>query len=214
MSATLSPSSPATFPDLEAEAAPRPRDSAAAAPPPRSFDLARLDDAAPSWLAVAGALSGHLVLGACFALGRSLRTGGDVPLAAVFGTLGAQVGGLCFAIPSLLVLHPFLGMRARPEALLRALAWAAVRHGRLALALAPIALLFCAAGRVTTGVHLLCFYGLGGLGCWTLLRAVVAAEVQANPRGVEGATLLAFAWTVLTAAVGISLFAVGSELVR
>lgn len=192
--------------------------SAAVSPAPpaprRSFDLARVDEAAPGWLALAGALSGHLVLGACFALGRGIRTGGELPLPAVFGTLGAQVGGLLFATPALLVLHPLLGLHARPEALLRAIAWAVVRHGRMALATVPVALVFAAAGRVTTIVHLLCFYALGGLGCWMVLRATVAAELQARPRGAEGVSVLAFGWVVLVAAVGLSLFLAGKDLVR
>lgn len=187
-----------------------------AAPPAprRSFDLARVEAELPSWLTVAGALSGHLVLGACFALGRSLRTGGELPVPAVFGTLGAQVGGLLFATPALLVLHPLFGLHARPEALLRAIAWAVVRHGRMALALAPVALVFAAAGRVTTIVHLLCFQALGGLGCWMVLRATVAAELHARPRGAEGVSVLAFGWVLLVAAVGLSLFLAGKDLVR
>jgi hypothetical protein len=178
------------------------------------FDLDRVDPAPPTALDLAGAISGHLALGAAFAVARMIRAGGEVPLAAVLGPLGAQVGGLFFAAPTLLVVHAWLGMRARPEALTGALAWATVRHGRVAMALAPVALVFAFAGRTSTGVNLLTFYALGMLGCWTLARTVVAVERQADPDLSVATHLLALAWSLLAGAVGVSLFFVGLGLLR
>ena len=161
------------------------------------------EPALPSPVVFARALVGFALLGVVAALG------GDAAQAAQAAPVGlvSAAGALVLTVPALLVAHPFLSLRASPQALVAAIARPFARVGDLALGLVPALLLF----RATSGLAplLLCVFllGLAALGFSLAVRHLVAAERSANPQvwAVGKMALLAWAWSALAALIGARL---------
>ncbi len=126
------------------------------------------------------ACGGFALLGAAGALG-----GGAWPRVPSFalGLLLVPAGAWLVTGLSVLVVHQYLDLDARPESIGRALLAGFVRTGHLAAALVPVALFFTSTSpmwpRLTVG--LLCLAGACGLPATA--RALQAAEPQADHRG-------------------------------
>ena len=149
----------------------------------------------PSPLAFVRGLAGYALLGTVAALGgTNLVHHGSAGVV-------AGAGALVLTVPALLVIHPFLGLRAPPESLVAAILRPFSRIGDVCLGLTPALLLF----RATSGLAPVLF-GLALLGCGTLgfslsIRELVRAEGDSPAR----MTLLAWAWAGLAALIGARL---------
>lgn len=160
-----------------------------------------VEAALPSAAAFGRALAGFGLLGLVAALGGSAEVG-RAPVGLV-----SAAGALVLTVPALLVAHPFLSLKASPNALVAAIARPFARVGDLALGLVPTLLLF----RATSGLApaLLCFLllGLAVLGFSLAVRHLVAAERAASPElwAVGKMTLLAWAWSGLAFLIGARL---------
>jgi hypothetical protein len=145
--------------------------------------------ALPSPLGFVRALVGFGLLGGVAALGAGDAAGGIAPTGVVSAT-----GALALTVPALLVAHPFLELRAAPQALLTAVARPFVRCGELALALVPVMLLF----RATSGLAelLLCLFllGIAGLGFSLAIRHLLAAEAETGSGVWASAKMAALVW--------------------
>lgn len=176
-------------------------DRTVAAPslPELTPELRRVDPRAPTVSEFLVGLGGLVALGAAFALGAPR------PAFQFGGFLVSILGAFVFTGPTLIVLHPSWGHTAPTDALLRTLSWSILRTGRLALALAPLALLFGAAGTTLRVVFMATWLGIAGLGSWSTFRALVAVECRAVGRDTWAATPLFLGWTTLTAVVALVL---------
>ncbi len=158
--------------------------------------------ALPSALAFGRALLGFGLLGLVAAMGGDAAGVSRAPVGLV-----SAAGALVLTVPALLVAHPFLSLRAAPQALLAAITRPFARVGDLALGLVPTLLLF----RATSGLAplLLCAFllGLAGLGFSLAIRHLVAAERAANPQvwAVGKMSVLAFGWSALAFLIGARL---------
>jgi hypothetical protein len=156
----------------------------------------------PSPAALARALLGFTLLGAVAALGTDPGATSHAPVGIV-----SAVGALALTVPALLVAHPFLTLRAAPQALVAAIARPFTRTGDLALGLVPTLLLFRATSGLAQLLLALMLLGAAGLGFSLAVRNLVAAEAAASPDAwsVWKMRLLACAWSGLAALVGVRL---------
>jgi hypothetical protein len=153
------------------------------------------------------AMTGFLALGLCAGLGA-----GDVAVAvrAIPSGLLVAAGTALLTGPALLVSHPFLGLEAPTDALLRAMMRGFCVAGTTALGLAPVMLFFAA----TSGWWFLMYpalfllssvlaLGTAGLG---LVDAEVGRSVTYENVGSKVKILgLVVAWLLLAALVGLRL---------
>ena len=153
----------------------------------------------PSPSGLARALVGYALLGGVAALG----TGAEAATQAPVGLVSA-VGALALTVPALLVAHPFLTLRAAPQALVAAIARPFARTGDLALGLVPTLLLFRATSGLAQLLLAVMLVGAATLGFSLAIRNLVAAESEtsADSWSVWKMTLLAWAWTGLAALIG------------
>jgi hypothetical protein len=104
--------------------------------------------------------------------------------------------GTQFDDPSLLVAHPFLGLEAKPDALVAVLASTFVRAGDLALGLTPLVLFFAATTDLGPAVFTALLVFVGGTALLGAARDLVAVEASPERQGrMRG---LAAAWCALT----------------
>jgi len=169
-------------------AAATPAVTAPAVPLPSSAELAR-------------ALSGFALLGAVAALGTG-EAASHAPVALV-----SAVGALALTVPALLVAHPFLSLRATPQALVSAIARPFTRAGDLSLGLVPALLLFRATSGLAPLLLVLMLVGAAALGFSLAVRNLVAAEsaVSTSSWDTWKMTLLAWGWSALAGLIGIRL---------
>lgn len=155
----------------------------------------------PSPLAFARALAGLGLLGLVAVVG------GDGGLARTPVGLVSAGGALLLTVPALLVAHPFLELRAAPQALLAAIARPFQRVGDVALGLVPALLLFRATSGVAPALLCLALLGLAALGFSLAVRHLVDAERVASPErwAVGKMAMLAWAWSGLALLVGARL---------
>jgi exosortase/archaeosortase len=140
---------------------------------------------------VGRAALGFVALG----LAGALAQGPAPALHAAPGGLAVHLGAYALTAPSLLVVHPFLGLDARPDALVAILARGFVRAGDLALGLTPLLAFFA----LTTTIGPALFPIL--LGCAGAAALVgVAGELVATeaPAGLRRMQALTAAWCALT----------------
>lgn len=156
----------------------------------------------PSPAALARGLLGYALLGAVAALGTDPAAISHAPVGLV-----SAVGALALTVPALLVAHPFLTLRAAPQALVAAIARAFARVGDLALGLVPTLLLFRATSGLAQLLLALMLVGVGTLGFSLAIRNLVTAESKASADSwsVWKMTLLAWAWSGLAALIGARL---------
>lgn len=174
-----------------------PLDPALATPAAAPTDPVEL----PSPLAFGRALGGYALLGVIAALGGA-EGASQAPVSAV-----STVGALVLTVPALLVAHPFLSLRAAPEALLGAIARPFARVGDLALGLVPTLLLFRATSGLAPLLLAAMLVGLACLGFSLAVRHLVQAERSANPDywAVARMSMLAWAWSGLALLIGARL---------
>lgn len=155
----------------------------------------------PSPLPFVRGLAGYALLGAVAAIG-----GADVAGHAPVGVVSAA-GALVLTVPALLVAHPFLSLRAAPQALVAAIAWPFARVGDLALGLVPTLLFFRATSGLAPAFLCLMLMGLATLGFAASIRHLIEAERTVNPEtiGVGKMVLLAWAWSGLAFLIGARL---------
>ena len=146
--------------------------------------------------AVLAGLGGMVLLQLCAASG-SVDVDAIVP--GTFVTVASLLGSVLLTTPALLALHQFLGLSAKPEATIGALAQALVVGGRVAAGLAPACLFFAA----TTELWLaLLAFGLAVPGITTAIVAVAALRRAEGPSS-NRFTLLLTGWTVLTTLIAL-----------
>ncbi|MDP2310120.1 MAG: hypothetical protein Q8P18_29150 [Pseudomonadota bacterium] len=177
--------------------------SLSSAPPDTASASARPDALPlPSPLALARGLLGYALLGAVAALGTDPAAASQAPVGLV-----SAVGALALTVPALLVAHPFLTLRAAPQALVAAIARPFSRTGDLALGLVPTLLLFRATSGLAQLLLALMLVSAAALGFSLAIRNLVAAESGASPDSwsVWKMTLLAWGWSGLAALIGARL---------
>ncbi len=152
-----------------------------------------------------------LAAGGCLALDGAAALGaGDPQVAARALPAGLAIflGTVLLTAPALVVAHQFLGLKARPEDLLRALSWGFVRCGVVALGLAPFALFFAATSSLWAVA--LCgslfIAGLAGLSradreLREVERGIGDAELERRRVGVM--TLVVMGWATLSFLVAL-----------
>lgn len=151
----------------------------------------------PSLLAVGRAALGFL------AFGGAAAVGGDFASATQTAPSGLAIHFGAFALtgPTLLVVHPFLGLEAKPDALVAVLARAFVRAGELALGLTPLVVFFATTTTIAGPLFLVLLTFLGGAALLGAAHELVATEALAT--GTETARIdrmrwLAGGWCLLT----------------
>lgn len=170
--------------------------------PARPAPAARAAEPLPGPLAFSRALAGFALLGVVAVVGDEAGGLSRAPVGLV-----SAGGALLLTVPALLVAHPFLSLRAAPEALVAAIVRPFQRVGDLALGLVPALLLF----RATSGLapFLLCvaLLGMAALGFSLAVRHLVDAERAAGSEGwgVGTMTLLAWGWSGLALLIGARL---------
>lgn len=149
----------------------------------------------PTPLAFVRGLAGYALLGVVAALGgpEVVHHGG--------AGLISGAGALVLTVPALLVVHPFVGLRAPPEALVAAILRPFARVGDVCLGLTPALLLFRATSGLAPALLALALFGSAILGFSLSIRELVRAE----PGAVGRMTLLAWAWSGLAALIGARL---------
>jgi hypothetical protein len=152
-----------------------------------------------------------LAAGGCLALDAAAALGaGDPQVAARALPAGLAIflGTVLLTAPALVVAHQFLGLKAKPEELLRALSWGFVRCGVVALGLAPFALFFAATSSLWAVA--LCgslfIAGLAGLSradreLREVERGIGDAELERRRVGVM--TLVVVGWATLSFLVAL-----------
>jgi hypothetical protein len=146
--------------------------------------------------AVLGGLGGMALLGLCAASG-SVDVDAIVP--GTFVTVAPLLGAVLLTTPALMAIHQFLGLSAKPEATVAALAHALVVGGRVAAGLAPACLFFAATTRLWV---VLLAVALAIPGLVTAVVAVIALRRAEGAPTDRFAVLLA-AWTVLTTLIAL-----------
>lgn len=154
------------------------------------------------------AMTGFLALGLCAGLGS-----GDVAVAvrAIPSGLLVAAGTALLTGPALLVVHPFLGLEARTDVLIRAMMRGFCVAGTTALGLAPVMLFFAATSAWWFLMYPALFLLSSVLALGTAGRGLVEAEVGGRalqwddrvPRTkVVGLVLV---WLALAALIGLRL---------
>ena len=138
-------------------------------------------------------------------LGLVATLGGDVSGAP--SGLVSGVGALTLTVPALLVAHPFLALRASPQALLAAIARPFTRVGDVALGLAPTLLVFRATSGLAPALLALSLLALAILGFSLATRHLVEAErlATADLWSLGKTTALVWAWSGLAFLIGARL---------
>ncbi|MDP2316997.1 MAG: hypothetical protein Q8P41_29155 [Pseudomonadota bacterium] len=156
----------------------------------------------PTSVELARAIAGYALLGGVAALGAGEAAVSHAPVGLV-----SAVGALALTVPALLVAHPFLTLRAAPQALVAAIARPFTRTGDVALGLVPTLLLFRATSGLAQLLLALMLVGAAGLGFSLAIRNLVQTEADASEDSwsVWKMTLLAWAWSGLAALIGARL---------
>jgi hypothetical protein len=157
---------------------------------------------APTALAreVALAFAGYAALGLCAGLGSGEA---HVALRATPSILVGGVAALLLSTPALVVVHQFLRLDARPDALVGVVARAFASGGRVALGVVPV-MLFASATTSVAGVVLaFLLTGIGAVVAVHLLLELVAVEPATDPLAAARVRLLALGWTALTGLVAL-----------
>jgi hypothetical protein len=106
-------------------------------------------------------VGGYVALGAVAQLGDPAHAA----LSVMFGALAAALGTVAFTLPTLLVAHPWLGLRTDPMGVAARQIEGFTRCGRLAGTLAPVMLFFVFAQTATQVLYVLAVgcIGIAGL---------------------------------------------------
>ena len=151
----------------------------------------------PAFPALLRGLAGYTALG----IGALISAEGiQAPLALSLSVLVAAGGAVVMTTPTLLVAHQYLGLSAKPGAVLGAVIASLSKTGGLALWLAPVLLFFAASGTVWATIYWIAVLWLGVVG----LCGAVMGLSELEERWTSGATL-ALGWAVLSAATGTHL---------
>ncbi len=113
------------------------------------------------------------------------------------------LGSVLFTAPAMLVIHAYLGLRARPSQLVRAMAQGWIEAGRLALGLAPVTLFFALTSDLWGLALVMSGAWAGALGLSEAQEQLRRCEQGSQTGRRMGA--LAMGWALLTALVGLRL---------
>jgi hypothetical protein len=137
-----------------------------------------------------------VLVGLCAAAGT---VDADAIVPGTFVTVASLLGAVLLTTPALLAIHQFLGLAAKPESTVAALAYALVVGGRVAAGLAPACLFFAATTQLWP---FLLAIGLAVPGLTTAVVAVASLRRAEGTPSSRFAVLLA-GWTVLTTLIAL-----------
>jgi len=150
-------------------------------------------------LQLAGGVAGYLAFGI---VGQALHPGADAGAWTALAALACVAGAPMFTLPSLLVVHQWVGMPRPPGVVVADLARVAIRGGHLALALAPLLAFFASSGHPDV-FRALFATTLAGVVATTLLANMFAIAAGENAK-TDGAPVLALCWGALTSTVSLA----------
>lgn len=118
----------------------------------------------------------------------------------MFAALATSAGTVAFTLPTLVVAHPWLGLRTPPADVASRLVEGFARCGRLAGFLAPVMLFFVASASATRALYVIAILGLGAV--WLTASGLEIVDAEGDSPRAPVAALVATAWTALAALVG------------